>query len=93
MFKLQCDHETTIDSKPFALSDYLRVFVRTDAAFARNIDGLMAAVRIDNRPLEIESSDMRILRAALESPSSGYVLQPALAAVPFVRAVLDAKEE
>lgn len=93
MFKIQCDHVTTIDGQPFAVSDYVRLFVRNDKAFGASLAALFAGVRIEAKPLEIESADMAVLRAALEQPTNGYLLNPPQRAAPFVRALLDAKEE
>lgn len=103
MFRVECSHTATIDGQPFTVAHFVRLFVRAEQAFGRNLQALYAGSRIDaaceeslkrheGRVVLVESGDMPVLRAALEAPTNGYLLSPPLVAVPFVRAVLDAQE-
>lgn len=92
MFKIDCTHMIQLDGKPFGIADFVKLFVENEPAFGRSQAALFAGVRIAARPLEIESADMIVLRSAIEAPTGGYFLQPQLAAAPFVRSIVEAKE-
>lgn len=92
MFKVECTHAIKIGDTDFGLADFVKLFVENEPYFGRSQAALFAGVRLVAAPHAIESADMAHLRTALESPSNGYGLTPALAAAPFVRAIVEAKE-
>lgn len=94
MFKIQCDEIRQVDGKPFGVGNYIELVTNAHPLFARSVAALKAAVRIQAKPLAIESADMAFLREAINNPGEqGFVLRPAVLNAPFVNAILDAKEE
>lgn len=93
MYKLVEQELPTDDGTKYTLSLFVKQMLRLDQRFGRNMHGVLAASRIDARPLEIESADFALLREACTDPTNGYPVGPAVVLAPFLITMRDAKEE
>lgn len=98
MYKIESTYEipSSASGEPaFTLARFVELVCATDKRFARNMTGVLAAVRISANPLSIESADMALLQAACNEPETdngGYALQPARLLAPWLVVIRDAKE-
>lgn len=94
MFKIESEYTVPngADGAPFTLADFVKLISLHEPRFSADMTGILACVRLQAKPLEIESGDMSLLRGACDRPQNGYPLQPAHLLAPWLVAIRDAKE-
>jgi hypothetical protein len=83
---------------------FIRWTLATHASYNHDAAGIRAAVRLERKfeyiigteptkSFDLDAEDLQRLRVAVENPLGGYPIRPAHKMLPFVEAVVDAKQK